>query len=273
MTFSIVARDADTQSWGVAVASKFLAVGAFVPAAAPGVGALATQADVNLTYRPSGLHLLAGGAEAPEVVRALVEADDRAAHRQLGIVDAQGAAAAWTGDECIGWAGHRTGRGVSVQGNCLVGPDVVDAMLLSWEQSDRGRHVGDRLVAALAAGDARGGDARGRQSAAVVVVRDRGGFMEMTDVVVDLRVDDHAAPTDELQRLMALHHLHLERPDPADLLPLDDALRARCDELARAAGQPDLDTWVGVHNYEMRVTDTGIDRAVLRLLEAAATRG
>jgi uncharacterized Ntn-hydrolase superfamily protein len=86
-------------------------------------------------------------------------------------------------------------------------------------------------------------------------------------------VDDHAAPADELQRLMALHHLHLERPDPADLLPLDDALRARCDELARAAGQPDLDTWVGVHNYEMRVTDTGIDRAVLRLLEAAATRG
>jgi uncharacterized Ntn-hydrolase superfamily protein len=273
MTFSIVVRDAETQTWGVAVASKFLAVGAFVPAAAPGAGALATQADVNLTYRPAGLDLLAGGAEAPEVVRALVDADDRAAHRQLGVVDAHGAAAAWTGDECIGWAGHRTGRGVSVQGNCLVGPDVVDAMLLSWQQADQWTHVGDRLVAALAAGDARGGDARGRQSAAVLVVRERGGFMEMTDVVVDLRVDDHTAPAEELQRLMGLHHLYLERPDPADLLPLDDALRARCDELARAAGQPDLDTWAGVNNYEMRVTGTAIDRAVLRLLEADAAGG
>jgi uncharacterized Ntn-hydrolase superfamily protein len=143
-------------------------------------------------------------------------------------------------------------------------------MLLSWQQADAGTHVGDRLVSALLAGDARGGDARGRQSAAVLVVRERGGFMEMTDVVVDLRVDDHAAPAEELQRLMALHHLHLERPDPADLLPLDDALRARCEELARAAGQPDFETWLGVNNYEMRVTDTGVDRAVLRLLETAA---
>lgn len=272
MTFSIVVRDADAQTWGVAVASKFLAVGAFVPAAEPGAGALATQADVNLTYRPAGLERLRAGADAPDVVRLLVGADERGAHRQLGVVDVRGAAAAWTGEECIGWAGHRTGPGVSVQGNCLTGPEVVDAMLHSWQAADPAAHLGDRLVAALAAGDAQGGDARGRQSAAVLVVRERGGFMETTDVVVDLRVDDHAAPTGELQRLMTLHHLHLERPAETDLVPLDDELRTRCDELARAAGQPDLDTWVGVNNYEMRVTDTGIDRAVLDLLQAAASR-
>jgi uncharacterized Ntn-hydrolase superfamily protein len=162
---------------------------------------------------------------------------------------------------------------VSVQGNCLTGPDVVDAMIRSWNGTDAATHLGDRLVAALIAGDAAGGDARGRQSAAVLVVRERGGFMETTDVVVDLRVDDHPAPTAELGRLMGLHHLHLERPHPTALVPLDDALRTSCDELARAAGQPDLDTWVGVNNYEMRVTDTAIDRAVLHLLEAAAGRG
>jgi uncharacterized Ntn-hydrolase superfamily protein len=271
MTFSIVVRDEATGSWGVAVASKFLAVGAFVPAADPAAGALATQADINLTYREAGLRLLADGEEAAAVVRRLVEDDAGAAHRQLGVVDTAGGSAAWTGEHCIGWAGHRTGDGVSVQGNCLTGPEVVDAMLASWEGSDPGAHVGDRLVAALAAGDAAGGDARGRQSAAVLVVRERGGFLEMTDVVVDLRVDDHPAPTTELARLMRLHHLHLERPDPADLVPLDDELRRTCDELARAAGQPDLDTWIGVHNYEMRVTAGAIDRSVLELLRAAAS--
>jgi uncharacterized Ntn-hydrolase superfamily protein len=272
MTFSIVVRDADAATWGVAVASRFLAVGAFVPAAAPGAGALATQADVNLTYRPSGLDLLAQGTDARSVVSALVEADERAAHRQLGVVDMDGGAAAWTGPDCIGWAGHRTGAGVSVQGNCLTGPEVVDAMVRTWLEADPVAHVGDRLVAVLAAGDRAGGDARGRQSAAVFVVRERGGFMETTDVVVDLRVDDHPAPTTELGRLMGLHHLHLERPRPADLVPLDDVLRTRCDALARTAGQPDLNTWVGVNNYEMRVTETGIDRAVLELLEDAARR-
>lgn len=270
MTFSIVVRDADARTYGVAVASKFLAVGAFVPAADPRAGALATQADVNLTFRPDGLDLLAGGAAAEAVVRALVEADERSSHRQLGVVDGDGAAAAWTGDDCIEWAGHLTGDGVSVQGNCLAGPQVVEAMMASWRAADPATHLGDRLVAALASGDAAGGDARGRQSAAVLVVRERGGFMETTDVVVDLRVDDHATPTDELARLMTLHHLHLERPDPADLVPLDDELRARCDELARRAGQPDLDTWIGVNNYEMRVTESGIDRAVLDLLRTAA---
>jgi uncharacterized Ntn-hydrolase superfamily protein len=272
MTFSIVVRDADAATWGVAVASKFLAVGAFVPAAAPGAGALATQADVNLTYRPDGLTLLSAGVEAPAVVRTLVDADERGSHRQLGVVDADGEAAAWTGEDCIAWAGHRTGAGVSVQGNCLTGPEVVDAMLAAWEAGDPSTSLGDRLVAALAAGDAAGGDARGRQSAAVLVVRERGGFMETPDVVVDLRVDAHETPTTELVRLMTLHHLHLERPDPADLVEFDDALRTRCDALARAAGQPDFDTWVGVSNYEMRVTDTAIDRTVLSLLEAGAQR-
>lgn len=272
MTFSIVVRDADAATWGVAVASKFLAVGAFVPAAAPGAGALATQADVNLAYRPAGLDLLAQGTDAKAVVGALVETDERASHRQLGVVDVNGGAAAWTGPDCIGWAGHRTDFGVSVQGNCLIGPEVVGEMLRSWREADPGSHVGDRLVAALVAGDAAGGDARGRQSAAVFVVRERGGFMETTDVVVDLRVDDHPAPTTELSRLMGLQHLYLERPGPSELLPLDEDLRTRCDELARAAGQPDLDTWVGVNNYEMRVTQTGIDRAVLELLEDAARR-
>ncbi|MDQ3627551.1 MAG: DUF1028 domain-containing protein [Actinomycetota bacterium] len=270
MTFSIVARSADGLTWGVAVASKFLSVGAFVPAASPSAGALATQADVNLTYRPRGLALLADGAGAHESVRRLVDADDRASHRQLGVVDRHGEAAAHTGGDCIGWAGHRTEQGVSVQGNCLIGAEVVEQMLASWRSSASRPHLGDRLVAALSAGDLAGGDARGRQSAAVLVVRDKGGFMEMSDVVADLRVDDHPAPTDELGRLMGLHHLYLERPDEADLVPLGPALRTECDMLAARCGHRDLEEWVGTHNYEMRMVDDRIDAAVVDLLRAQA---
>lgn len=271
VTFSIVARSADGLTWGVAVASKFLSVGAFVPAASPNAGALATQADVNLTYRPRGLALLADGASAHESVRRLVDADDRGSHRQLGVVDRHGEAAAYTGSDCIDWAGHRGEHGVSVQGNCLVGAGVVDEMLASWRGSASRSHLGDRLVEALMAGDRAGGDARGRQSAAVLVVRDKGGFMEMSDVVADLRVDDHTAPTDELDRLLRLHHLYLERPDERDLVPIDLALRAECDALARGLGHRDLEEWVGTHNYEMRMVDDRIDAAVVDLLRRQAS--
>lgn len=266
MTFSIVARGADGGSWGVAVASKFLSVGAFVPAASPSAGALATQADVNLTYRPHGLALLTDGTSAADTVRRLVDADDRGSHRQLGVVDRQGVAAAHTGADCIGWAGHRTEHGVSVQGNCLTGPDVVDAMLEAWRSSSSRPHLGDRLVAALGAGDSAGGDARGRQSAAVLVVRDKGGFMEMTDVVVDLRVDDHPSPTEELDRLMGLHHLYLERPDDRELITLTPQLRAECDALARELGHQDLGQWLGTSNYEMRMVEDRLDAHVVDLL-------
>jgi uncharacterized Ntn-hydrolase superfamily protein len=270
VTFSIVTRSPDGRTWGVAVASKFLSVGAFVPAASPSAGALATQADVNLTYRPRGLALLADGTGADESVRRLVDADPRGSHRQLGVVDRLGEAAAHTGSDCIGWAGHRTEHGLSVQGNCLVGAEVVDAMVASWHGSASLPHLSDRLVAALRAGDRAGGDARGRQSAAVLVVRDKGGFMEMSDVVADLRVDDHPSPTDELDRLLRLHHLYLERPDDSDLIPIDPVLRAECDRLATQCGHRTLEEWVGTNNYEMRMVEDRIDHAVVDLLRGQA---
>ncbi len=271
MTFSIVARSADGQSYGVAVASKFLAVGAAVPAAEAGVGAIATQAAANLAYRPQGLALLRTGTPAAQAVAGLTAADPGRESRQLGIVGAAGAGATYTGGECNAWAGGRTGDGYACQGNILTGPDVVGEIERAWRDSAPDAPLAVRLLTALAAGDAAGGDSRGRQSAALFVVCPGGGYGGGSDVAVDLRVDDHPTPIPELQRLLALHDLYFGRPDPATVLPLTGDLAAEVQRLLDALGQPDLSTWLGVENYEEREVAGAIDPLVLaKLREAAA---
>lgn len=270
MTFSIVARSAAGDSWGVAVASKFLAVGAAVPAAKAGVGAIATQAYANLTYRPDGLRMLAEGRSAQETVDALTAADDGREERQVGIVDAQGRAATFTGSGCLSWAGGITDNSVAIQGNILTGADVVEQMRRGWQESDTEGPLSRRLLAALQAGDAAGGDSRGRQSAALLVVKEGAGYGGFSDVLVDLRVDDHPDPAQELERLLDLHHLFFEPPRDEDLLPIEGQLAEEIDAHVAALGFPTLDDWVGVENYEMRVPEGRIDKTVLEALRRQA---
>lgn len=268
MTFSIVARSADGESWGVAVASKFLAVGSAVPAAVAGVGAVATQADANVAYKGLALSHLDEGATASVALQRLIEEDEGRAQRQVGIVDLDGGAASHTGAECIPWAGGRTGDGWAIQGNCLAGVEVVEAMEEAWLESDAEAPLQDRLLAALAAGDAAGGDRRGRQSAAILVVRDEAGYGGLDDVAVDLRVDDNEAPIDELARLLDLHELYLTASTEDEKVVVDDALRAELEAFAASAGHRDFATWVGTENYEMRVAPdlSWIDERILAIV-------
>ena len=253
MTFSIVARSQDGETWGVAVASKFLAVGSVVPAAVAGIGAVATQADANVSWKGEALSLLDEGATASVAVDRLVADDDRPTHRQVGVVDGEGNASAHTGDDCLVWAGDLVGRGVTMQGNVLAGPEVLWAMKDAWDASQDEPDLGRRLLAALQAGDRAGGDRRGRQSAALLVVRDGAGYAGLDDVAADLRVDDHPDPCTELGRLLELNRLYLTASSEEEKVPLDEALRAELEERARSLAQPDLAAWVGSENYEMRV--------------------
>lgn len=272
VTFSIVARSADGTTYGVAVASKFLAVGAVVPAAAAGVGALATQAWANLAYRRDGMALLGEGRSARETVDILVAADEQAADRQLGVVDAHGGSATYTGSTCLSWAGGVHGDGYAIQGNILTGPDVVEAMERAWLATDEGAPFARRLLAVIAAGDRAGGDARGRQSAAVYVVTPEGGYGGGSDVLVDLRVDDHADPVPELERLLDIHEMLFGRPDPDTCLPLEGPLAAEVAErLSRVGHEQDpveaaLASWAGVENLEERLVPGRIDPLVLEHL-------
>lgn len=269
MTFSIVARSADGESWGVAVASKFLAVGAAVPAAVAGLGAIATQADANVAYKGLALAHLDEGATAPVALQRLLEEDDGRDHRQVGIVDLDGTAASHTGSACLDWAGSVIGDGYAIQGNVLVGPEVLQDMEAAWHDvSDPGVSLAHRLLAALRAGDEAGGDRRGRQSAALLVVREGAGYGGLDDVAVDLRVDDHVTPVDELARLLDLSDLYLTASTDEEKVHVDDDLRAELERLARDRGALDLMSWVGTENYEMRVARdaTWIDRRILAIL-------
>ncbi|HCO02357.1 MAG TPA: fimbrial assembly protein FimA [Actinobacteria bacterium] len=213
MTFSIVGCDLERGDWGVAVASKFPAVGAVVPWAKAGIGAVATQSYANTDFGPDGLRDLAAGGSAEDVLRALVEADDERDQRQVGMVDAAGRGATFTGAGCTEWAGGKSGEGFACQGNILVGPEVVEAMVSVFPTVPG--ELADRLLAALEAGDAAGGDRRGRQSAALLVVRAGGGYGGRNDRYIDLRVDDHQAPVHELHRLFDLYDRQfLIRNDP-----------------------------------------------------------
>ncbi len=268
MTFSIVARSADGTAWGVAVASKFLAVGSVVPAARAGVGAIATQASANVGYKAAALDRLAAGTPAAEVLHRLTAADDGRDHRQAGLVDRDGGAATYTGEGCLDWAGGTTGDGYAIQGNILTGPEVVEAMRSAWEATSADEALTRRLLAALAAGDAAGGDRRGRQSAALFVVRDGAGYGAGDDIACDLRVDDHAAPVDELDRLLDVHELLLTASTENDRVSVDDRLAGELEAFARARGHRDFAAWVGTENYEMRVADdlSWIDRRILAIV-------
>jgi uncharacterized Ntn-hydrolase superfamily protein len=211
-TFSIVACDPQREELGVATQSKFLAVGSVVPWAMADAGAIATQSWANTSYGPRGLELLSRGAHPQEALDTLLAEDPERESRQVGIVDARGRAATYTGSECFPWAGGRTGAGYACQGNILVRGGTVDAMATAFESS-AGQELAARLVAALRAGQAAGGDSRGQQSAALVVVRPGGGYGGFNDRFLDLRVDDHPEPIEELSRLLRLHVLYYPRPD------------------------------------------------------------
>ncbi len=271
MTFSIVARsagpDPETASWGVAVASKFLAVGSAVPAAVAQVGAIATQAHANVAYKGLALAHLDEGATASVALQRLLEEDEGRDPRQVGIVDVEGNAASHTGSACLDWAGSVTGDGYAIQGNILTGEEVVSAMEAAFLASDPEAPLAQRLLAALEAGDRAGGDSRGRQSAAVLVVREGAGYGGMDDIEVDLRVDDHTAPVEELQRLLALNDLYLTASTEEEKVPMTPELREELEGVARAAGHRDLEGWVGAENYEMRVAEdlSWVDRRILAI--------
>jgi uncharacterized Ntn-hydrolase superfamily protein len=203
-TFSIIARDPATGELGVAVQSRVIAVGAIVPYAKAGVGAVATQAWANPTYGPRGLELLAAGKQPQEIIEQLTTADPERAQRQLGILSADGDVANFTGADCLEWAGGKIGKDCCVQGNSLAGEDVVSAMVASFESSHG--ELGERLLQALEAGQGAGGDRRGMQSAALLIVRKGWGYAGLDDKYRDLRVDEHPTPIAELRRIYELHH-------------------------------------------------------------------
>jgi len=209
-TFSIVAYDPDTKELGVAVQSKFIAVGSVVPWAKAGVGAVATQSYANTTYGPKALDLMSQGVEPEKVMALLTDIDRRAAVRQVGLVDAKGRSATFTGDLCNPWAGGRKGENFACQGNILAGEDVVRNMEKSFQESKG--DLGERLIAALQAGQEAGGDSRGMQSAALLIVRDGWGYGGFNDRYRDLRVDDHAEPIKELKRVLDLHRQIFPKP-------------------------------------------------------------
>jgi uncharacterized Ntn-hydrolase superfamily protein len=268
-TYSICACDLEAGQWGVATQSKFLAVGSVVPWASPHVGAIATQAYANPRYGPDGLALLADGLSAEEVVDRLTSADDGRAIRQLGVVDGAGRGATYTGAECHAWAGGRTGAGYAVQGNILVSGETVDALAVTFEAT-AGKPLAVRLMDCLDAAEAAGGDSRGRQSAALLVVERDGGYAGLTDTLVDLRVDDHVDPLGELRRLHRIHDDLFGRTPRDEWLTVDDALRAELDERLGRAGHATLADWAGVENLEERVDgEDAVDPVVLERLREA----
>jgi uncharacterized Ntn-hydrolase superfamily protein len=282
-TFSIVACDPEDGTCGVAVQSKFISVGAVVPWAEAKVGAVATQASSNPAWGPEGLALLKGGVGAKEVVRRLVAADEGRDSRQLGVVDARGEAAAYTGPKCMDWAGQIVGDGFACQGNILFGPAVVKSMARAYETT--GGDIADRLLAALFAGQREGGDRRGQQSAALLVSKKGAGYGE-SDRWIDVRVDDHTSPIEELRRVFRLYDLTmLNREDPKSLVPItgEVALTVQHDlgVLGYYTGRLN-GTWdptsrasfvrfVGEHNFENKQTqDTAIWPTVLTYLKERA---
>jgi uncharacterized Ntn-hydrolase superfamily protein len=269
-TYSIAACDLEAKQWGIAVQSKFLAVGSVVPWAEPEVGAIATQAYANPSYGPNGLSLLREGLAASEVVERLTAEDDGRDERQLGVVDAHGGSASWTGPGCNDWAGHLTGPCYAAQGNILVGEETVAALASTFEATPQLSLV-QRLLECLTAAQAAGGDRRGQQSACVLVVQKNGGYAGLSDILIDLRVDDHERPIPELRRIYELHRLLFEVSPREDWLPLEGALRTEVEERLGRLGYDSLDAWAGVENLEERVDGAdAIDPVVLDALREAS---
>jgi uncharacterized Ntn-hydrolase superfamily protein len=268
-TYSIAACDLDSQQWGVATQSKFLGVGSVVPWAEPQIGAIATQAYANPRYGPDGLALLREGLSAEEVVERLTAADEGRDHRQLGLVDGKGRSATFTGAECMDWAGGRTGPCYAAQGNILVSAETVDAIVEAFEAS-AGKPLAERLLNSLDAGQAAGGDRRGQQSAALLVVERDGGYAGLSDGVVDLRVDEHGRPLEELRRIYAMHQAIFGETPREDWLEVDGPLEGELRErLGRIGYDGDLGdaffAWAGKENLEERVD--GVERVDPVVLE------
>ncbi len=283
MTFSIVARDSKKGELGVAVQSKFLAVGAVVPWAKAGVGAIATQAWANTSYGPHGLDLLESGLSAKETLDRLLQNDEGRADRQVGIVGASGEPVTYTGEKCFSWAGGYTGNDYACQGNILVGDDTALAMARTFEETSG--LLCDRLLAALAAGQASGGDSRGQQSAALLVVSERGGYGGFNDRFIDLRVDDHPHPIAELQRILQLHKLYLFPTQPEDILEIDQTMAYELQTMLTTIGdyqgsvsgiydditRQAFRKFSGRENLEERwFEDSRIDRVVLEFMRERA---
>ena len=284
-TFSVVAWDVAHPAWGIAVASKFPAVGAVVPWAQAGAGAVATQSYANTTYGPEGLRLMADGLAAGEALERLLAQDPGRDQRQAGLVDAAGGAATFTGTACLPWAGGVTADGVAIQGNILAGPQVVEAMGEAFAKS--GGDLPDRLIASLLAGDRAGGDRRGRQSAALLVVREGGGYAGGNDRWIDYRVDDDPDPVPALAGLLQLHRLYFGESPPEDRLPLEGEVLRRLQQIMSRLGYtgapgesgltPDvraaLRRFIGNENFEDRCDlEAGwIDRPAYEFLERRFT--
>jgi uncharacterized Ntn-hydrolase superfamily protein len=265
-TYSICACDLEAGQWGVATQSKFLAVGSIVPWAEPQAGAVATQSYANPRYGPDGLALLREGLPAEEVVARLTAADPDAHLRQLGVVDARGGAATFTGEGCFDWAGGRVGAGYAAQGNILVSAATVDAIADAFEAT-AGRPLAERLLDCLDAAEAAGGDSRGRQSAAILVVERDGGYAGLSDTLLDLRVDDHPDPVVELRRLVRLHDALFGRTPRSEWITVDAALRGKLTGMLESLGYADLDAFAAVENLEERVDDEhAVDPVVLEVL-------
>jgi uncharacterized Ntn-hydrolase superfamily protein len=276
-TYSIVACDLAAGQWGVAVQSRFLAVGSVVPWAEPHVGAIATQSYANPRYGPDGLALLRQGRSAEEVIEALTSADEGRAERQVGVVDAGGRAATYTGEACHEWAGGRTGDGYAAQGNILVSEATVDALAVTFESNEH-LELAERLIECLAAAQAAGGDRRGQQSASLLLVEKDAGYGKLSDTIVDLRVDDHERPIAELRRLFALHRELFGVTPEEDWLNVDTTLAAELsDRLGRLGYDGDLERafteWAGAANLEERVDGiTRVDPVVLEALRKESGR-
>jgi uncharacterized Ntn-hydrolase superfamily protein len=271
-TYSIVGCDLEARQWGVAVQSKFLAVGSVVPWAEPEVGAIATQAYANPRYGPDGLALLREGLSAGEVVERLTGEDGGRDERQLGVVDASGASAAWTGSGCLDWAGNRTGEYYSAQGNILVSAETVDAIAETFESSSG--PLAERLMDCLDGAQAAGGDRRGQQSAALLVVERDGGYASLSDSVVDLRVDEHPKPLEELRRIYVMHQAIFGETPREQWVAVDDELADELRQrLAKLGFEGELDeaffTWAGNENLEERVDGVEqVDPVVLEELRS-----
>ncbi|RWZ60831.1 DUF1028 domain-containing protein [Halobacillus fulvus] len=277
-TFSIVASDPKTGELGVAVQSKFLGVGSVVPWAEAGVGAVATQALANPTYGPEGLRLLRAGHSVNETVHMLTEKDAQSSERQVGVVDASGNAATFTGDQCYEWAGGVTGKHYAAQGNILVNKETVTEMGKTFE-SAKGP-LADRLLSALHAAQEAGGDSRGKQSAALYVVKKDAGYAGLSDVLVDLRVDDHPDPIVELDRIYQLHQLYFGETKPEDVMEITIEEKEYMKKALRQLGYVEgidssddelfdaLQTYINTENFEARAQKRGwIDRKVYHFLQ------
>jgi uncharacterized Ntn-hydrolase superfamily protein len=276
-TFSIVAFEPETKALGVAVQSRFLAVGAIVPWARAGVGAVATQAMANFNYGPRGLDLMSRGKTAEETLQALISSDDEREHRQLGVVDARGRVATFTGSECFEWAGGVAGEHYAAQGNILVGRETVEAMAETFETTTG--DLAGRLLAALDAGQTAGGDSRGKQSAALLVVKEGGGYGGNNDRLLDLRVDDHPEPIRELIRIRELHTLYFGETRPEDVVAVEGEIKeevaASLERLGYLQGDVDdeelldaLSAFIRTENFEEREQERGcLDTAVLEFMK------